>query len=153
MIKLFFRLIAFGIFVFLFGSAVIFIALASLGWIDIHQMIPGLPPAPQIQTQKIPGDPFGQITVPANLRPGQSVPLKGQVQPQPLLSKVPVPQQISTEPKVVGANFSLAVIMMLVFGITSNVLTNMLRDEEPRIQKWLRAAGITKLVKGATGMF
>src|SRR5688572_15472831 len=153
MFKLVFRLITFAIFLFVFGSAAIFIALAGLGWINVQAMFPGLPDPPRIQTERIPGDPFGDFDVPDNLSPGQSVPLQGQVQRQEMLSEVPVPQQISTDPVVVGTNFSLAVIMMLVFGITSSVLSNMLRDEEPRIQRWLRAAGITGLVKGATSTF
>jgi hypothetical protein len=153
MFKLLFRLITFAIFLFIFGSAAIFIALASLGWINVQSMFPGLPDPPSIQTEQIPGDPFGDFNIPDNLRPGDSVQLQGKVPREPLFSEVPVPQQISTDPVVVGANFSLAVIMMLVFGITSSVLSNMLRDEEPRIQHWLRAAGITGLVKGLTNTF
>lgn len=152
MFKLLFRLISFVVFMLFFGGSVIFIGLASLGWIDVQAIFPGLPDPPPFQTEQIPGDPFGEFSVPANLRPGDQVALEGQVQPQEFLAEVPVPQQISTEPKVVGANFGLAIFMMLVFGATSSILSNMLRDEEPRIQRWLRAAGITNLVKGAAGV-
>jgi|GEM_PF-914885 len=153
MFKLMFRLASFAVLLFLSGGVVLFVGLAALGWIDVHRFVPGLPDAPPIQTEEIPGDPFGQISIPQNLRPGDSIPLKGQVQPQELFSTVPTPQQISRDPVVVGTNFSLAVIMMLVFGIMSSILSNMLRDEEPRIQHWLRAAGITGLVKSSTRVF
>jgi hypothetical protein len=153
MFKLAFRLAVFALLILFTGSAAIFVALASLGWIDVQRLFPGLPDPPTIQSEEIPGDPFGGFSVPDDLRPGDSVPLRGQVEPQEMLQEVPVPQQISTEPKVIGANFSLAIIMMLVFGAASSVLSNMLRDEEPRIQHWLRAAGVTNLFTWMRGVF
>lgn len=151
MFKLALRLIGAAIMLLLMGGTAAFIALAGLGWINVQSLFPGLPDPPPISTERIPGDPFGRVEIPDDLRPGDSIPLQGQVERQDLFEEVPVPQQISTDPVVVGTNFSLAAIMMLVFGTTSSVLSNMLRDEEPRIQRWLRAAGITKLVKGTTG--
>ncbi len=153
MIKLLLRLITLATFLCVFGTVVLFIALTSLGWIDLQRIAPGLPEPPPIDTERIPGDPFGSINVPENLRPGEAIPLRGMVQRQSLLADVPVPQQISTNPAVVGTNFFLAIAMMLIFGITSSILGNMLRDEEPRIQKWLKAFGISKLVHSLKGFF
>lgn len=140
-LKLLLRLIGFLIFFCTVSTVIVALALHGLDWITI----PGLPDAPPIDTGTIPGDPFGRFSVPPELRPGTSVPLRGLVQPRPLFTEVPVPQQLSTEPRVIGANALLAILMMLVFGTTSSILSNMLRDEEPRIQAWLRWLGVQKL--------
>ncbi len=143
--KLLLRLIGFLIFFCTLSSLTAVLALWVLGWVDLNQYIPSLPAAPPIDTGGIPGDPFGRFTIPADMRPGDSVLVGGFVNRQPLFSEVPVPQQLSTEPRVIGANALLAIFMMLIFGTTSSMLSNMLRDEEPRIQAWLRWMGVRDL--------
>jgi hypothetical protein len=137
----------------LFLTVAAFVLLNATGWIDARTIFPGLPEPPPIDTGGLPGDPFGQFEIPEEIRPGEAIPLRGMVQPRPLFGQVPVPQQLSTEPRVVGANLFLAILMALVFGATSSILSNMLRDEEPRIQAWLRALGITQLVEWIRGLF
>ncbi len=152
MLKLVVRLVAFLIFFCITATLIVFILLASLGWIDAQRLFPGLPEPPAIDTGKIPGDPFGGLEIPADLRPGEIVPLRGQVRPFPLFAAVPLLRQLSTDPRVIGTNLFLAIIMALVFGATSSILSNMLRDEEPRVQAWLHAFGITGLVRRLSGM-
>src|SRR5574341_269293 len=154
MLKLLFRLIAFLIFFCTVSAAIVVLALSALGWINLDRYFPSLPDAPQIDTTALPGDPFARFSVPSELRPGEAVALGGYVKRQPLFNDVPLPQQLSTEPRIVGANVLLAIIMMLVFGSTSSILSNMLRDEEPRIQAWLRWLGMRDLftwIRSVTG--
>lgn len=151
MVKLIGKLLGFAIFACLFAGIAAGLLAISTGLIDLRRIFPGLPEPPQINTGDlpVPGEiPFPNlpgITVPQDLRPGEGVPLSGFVQPRPLLASVPAPQQLSSEPKVIGTNIFLAILMALVFGVTSTVLGNMLRDEEQRIQTWLRALGVQKL--------
>lgn len=149
--KLIGKLVGFAIFACLFAGAVAGILAVSTGLIDLRRLFPGLPEPPQIETGRLPvpeGMSFPEIrgiTVPQNLRPGEGVPLGEEVQPRPLFAGVPAPQQLSSEPEVIGTNIFLAILMALIFGVTSTVLGNMLRDEEQRIQTWLRAMGVQKL--------
>ncbi|MBN1430842.1 MAG: hypothetical protein JXB07_20900 [Anaerolineae bacterium] len=151
MVKLIGKLIGVAIFACLFVSAIAGILAISAGWIDLRQIFPGLPEPPQIETGSLPvpeGVSFPElpgITVPQSLRPGEGIPLGEAVQPRPLFANVPAPQQLSSEPEVIGTNAFLAILMALIFGGTSSILGNMLRDEEQRIQTWLRAMGIRKL--------
>ncbi|MBN1312047.1 MAG: hypothetical protein JXB30_11570 [Anaerolineae bacterium] len=151
MTKLIGKLVGFAIFACLFVSAIAGILAISTGLIDLQRIFPGLPEPPQIETGGLPvpeGVSFPElpgITVPQNIRPGEGIPLGEAVQPRPLLASVPAPQQLSSEPEVIGTNVFLAILMALIFGGTSTILGNMLRDEEQRIQTWLRALGIQKL--------
>jgi hypothetical protein len=150
MAKLVGKLIGFVLFACLLASAVAAILAVSSGLIDLHKIFPGLPEPPQIETSGLPVPQVSflnlpGITVPQNLRPGEGIPLSQQVEPRPLLASVPAPQQLSSDPKVIGTNVFLAILMALVFGVTSTVLGNMLRDEEQRIQTWLKAMGVQKL--------
>src|SRR5947207_12764970 len=97
--KLFLRLVSFAVFLLFFGGTVIFIALASLGWIDIHKLFPGLPRTPSLYTQRVPGDPFRQFTVPPNLRPRVVVPPRGRVQLRRQLSRAAVRQYTVADPR------------------------------------------------------
>jgi hypothetical protein len=151
MVKLIGKLTGFAIFACLFASAVAGILAVSTGLIDLRRLFPGLPVPPQFETGSLPvpeGLSFPElpgITVPQDLRPGEGIPLGEEVQPRPLFASVPAPQQLSSEPEVIGTNIFLAILMALIFGVTSTVLGNMLRDEEQRIQTWLRAMGVQKL--------
>jgi hypothetical protein len=151
MVKLIGKLVSFVIFACLFVSAIAGILAISTGLVDLRKFFPDLPEPPQIETGSLPvpeGVSFPElpgITVPQNLRPGEGILLGEEVQPRPLLTSVPAPQQLSSEPEVIGTNVFLAILMALIFGATSTILGNMLRDEEQRIQTWLRALGIQKL--------
>ncbi len=153
MIKLILRLVGFVIFACVFLTVAAFVLLSATGWINARAIFPGLPEPPPIDTSRLPGDPFGRFEIPQEIRPGEAVPLRGRVLPRPLFAEVPVPGQLSTDPRVVGGNLLLAILMALIFGATSSILGNMLRDEEPRIQAWLRALGITGLVGWVKGLF
>lgn len=83
-----------------------------------------------------------EITAPEVFQPGEPVVLARTVTRRPLTAQVPAPQQVSAEPEVVGTNMFYAILMALIFGATSTMLGDMLRDEEPRIRAWLRAMGI-----------
>src|SRR5690606_20496689 len=80
-----------------------------------------------------------EITAPEVFQPGEPVVLARTVTRRPLTAQVPAPQQVSAEPEVVGTNMFYAILMALIFGATSTMLGDMLRDEEPRIRAWLRA--------------
>jgi hypothetical protein len=149
--KLIGRLIGFVVFLF----ACLFVGLLvlgiSTGVVDLHKVFPNLPEPPEIDARGLP--PVGVSTpelpgveLPEELQPGEAVPLRGKVTRRPLVAGIPAPQQLVTAPPVLGTNIFLAILMALIFGVTSTVLGNMLRDEEPRIQAWLKAVGIQKLV-------
>jgi hypothetical protein len=69
------------------------------------------------------------------------------------LARIPAPQQLSSDPRVIGTNIFLAILMALIFGAMSTALGNMLRDEEPRIREWLKALGIERLFSWVKGAF
>ena len=157
MFKIVRRLIGFVVFAGTFVCVTATVFLVGFGWVNPYEYFPGLPAPPQIDTH-LPGEsPFGEFGEAQqtldSLRPGESIPLRGIVQQRSLMREVPVPQQVSTSPEVVGSNFLIAIIMMLIFGITTTMLGNMVRDEEPRIKAWLKTLGITDLVGWITGLF
>lgn len=142
------RLIGFVIGGLTFGCAAIIVLLLSTGVIDPSQFVSGggiTPPTPGEGSGITPPE----VEVPG-IAPGEVTTLADVVQPRPLLSAVPTPLEVSTEPRVIGANLFLAILMALIFGATSTVLSNMLRDEEDTIRGWLDKLGILKLFpKGA----
>ncbi|GAB4482860.1 MAG: hypothetical protein Kow00124_31990 [Anaerolineae bacterium] len=154
--KLVGRIVGFFIFLAVFCSATLVILAVSSGLIDPWQMFPGLPRPPQIAIDTgdipIPAPQLPEIDIPDALK-GEVVLLGDQVQRRPLMTRIPAPQQLSTEPRVIGANFSLAILMALIFGACTTVLGNMLRDEEPRIQAWLKAFGVDRLLPGIGKFF
>ncbi len=98
-------------------------------------------PLPDLPLPDVP-----DVETPDVMQPGEQAPLAERINRRPLTSRIPAPQQISTEPRVVGTNAFLAILMALIFGATSAVLGNMLRDEEHRLHEWLSALGLDRLV-------
>jgi hypothetical protein len=70
--------------------------------------------------------------------PEPEVRLDEVVQKRPALENVPFPSEVSTDPEVVGTNATLAIILAIIFGIVSNTLNNLLRDNEETIRGWFR---------------
>lgn len=150
--KLVGRMIGFIIFLFACLIIGVIVVLFSTGVLDLYQMFPNLPEPPEIDTkglpsisEAVPGVP--EVELPDTLKPGDTILLKDKVARRPLVARIPTPQQVVTAPAVVGTNLFLAILMALIFGAVSTIMGNMLRDEEPRIQAWLRALGIAKLVE------
>lgn len=143
--KLLRQLISLVLFLFGFVCAGGIVLALSLGAIELPtiptQPVEGgegiLPPGGIEQLE--PMDFFGQLLT------SETVTLRERVHPRPLFGRVPTPFDLSTEPRVVGTNIGLAIIMALIFGITTSMLNNMLRDEEAVIRGWLEALGIFKL--------
>ena len=154
-LKIVTRVIGFAVFGCLFISIGTGIFAVSLGWVDPYQMFPNLPQPPELDTG-IPGidtangvnigPQFELPPLPEGLSPRESVPLRETVKPRPLASMVPAPQQVSAEPPVVATNIGLAIVMALIFGVCVTILDNMINDEQARIQAWLKAYGIDKIV-------
>jgi hypothetical protein len=146
------RLLGLGAFLVTFGCAAIVVFVLSTGLVDPAQFVPtggGIQaPTPGEGQGGLPTPP--EVEVPT-IAPGETGTLADQVQPRTLLRDVPAsPLDLSREPRVIGTNFFLAVLMALIFGATSTMLGNMLRDEEETIQGWLSKLGILKLFsKGA----
>lgn len=151
--KLITRLIGFVVFLFACVLVGVFVVALSIGWIDVKEVFPNLPEPPEIDTKGLPAidsplpvQPGGEPgELPGVLQPGEEVLLSDRVKRRPLVARIPAPQQMVTAPQVITANLFLAILMALIFGATSTVLGNMLRDEEPRITAWLQALGIHKL--------
>jgi hypothetical protein len=144
------RLIGLALFLFAFVCAAAVVLALSLGVIQ-------LPEAPTINIEEeLHGEgpiSSGEIA-PSDfldqLFRSETGTLSERVYPRPLFSRVPTPFDLSTDPKVIGANIGLAILMALIFGISTNTLNNLLRDEEATIRGWLDAIGIFKLFpKGA----
>jgi hypothetical protein len=146
--KLVGRLIGFVVFLCMFASVLVVVILISTGVLNLRELIPGLPEPPPIDTSglPLPEESLPEVPEIPQLQAGESVTLSDYVARQPLLARVPAPQQLAKAPQVIGANAFLAILMALIFGATSTVLGNMLREEEHRIQAWLHALGISKLV-------
>lgn len=165
MTKLTRRVIGFVAFVLIFGCVLVGVLLVSTGVIDARAMFPNmnLPEPPQLDTSGIPEPDFSVpdvtlpdipgVEVPDVLLPGDQVYVGEAVTRREITSDVPAPQQVSTEPQVIGTNMFYAILMALIFGATSTVLGNMLRDEEPRIRAWLSAAGIDGIFEWIGGLF
>jgi hypothetical protein len=143
------RAVAFLVFGCLFASLGAGIFAVSFGWVDPYQIFPNLPQPPEIEAE-VPGVNLGPRfdlpPLPEDLGPRESVPLRDMVEPRPLASMVPAPQQVTTAPPVVATNLGLAIVMALIFGVCVTILDNMINDEQVRIQAWLKAYGIDKLV-------
>jgi len=161
MFKLVIRIAAFvGIllsFVCVIGGLVLYGAYRS-GAITI----PALPDIPDPQTIAPPdveeflpdSGTFGSLEDLTEMDPTDTVVLSREVQRRPIVARLPAsPKDISTEPDVIGTNIFLAIIMALVFGVTSTVLENILEEEEPRIEAWIGAFGLKKLVNWSRNAF
>ncbi len=144
------RLIGFIAFFLVFSCVAVLVILVATGAVDPYEVFPGLPEPPSIDTGQYPlpdpNLPLPDYEIPNPFQTGEYVNLSEQVQRRPLVAQIPAPQQIATAPQVVGANLFLAILMAIIFGLASAELSNILRDEEDRIQAWLRAIGIDKLV-------
>lgn len=60
------------------------------------------------------------------------------VKKREIFQDVRLPNEVSTEPTVVGTNVSLAIFFAIIFGLLSTLLNNLLRDQEEELQAWLR---------------
>lgn len=139
------RLIGLGFFLLIFVCAAGVVLALSTGLI-------ALPEAPRIPVEEgLQGEGFGSIEgieptdFLGQLLTSETGTLEERVEPRRLFSRVPTPFDLSVDPKVIGANVGLAILMALVFGVCTNMLNNILRDEETTIRGWLDAIGIFKL--------
>jgi hypothetical protein len=144
------KLILFVIFAGLFVCAAGIVIAVSTGLVDPWAIFPNLPEPPEITTGRFPlpgavGVELPDLDLPQVQWPGQQVLVPEQVQRRSLVAGIPAPQQIVLAPQVVGTNVGLAILMALVFGATSAVLGNMIREEEPRLRAWLQWLGVEKL--------
>ena len=182
MFKLASRLVGCAAFALIFFAGAVMVLLISTETIRLRELFPNLPETPQfgqagaarpdfsvpdfavpdvqlpepegVELPEIGGLPeLPGIEVPGDLLEGGPVVLAETVERRELTSRVPAPQQVSTAPPVIGTNAFYAILMALVFGVTSTILGNMLRDEEPRIRAWLRAAGIEGLLAKIGSVF
>lgn len=176
MSKLTGRLVGFIAFGGVFVCAVAAVLAVSTGLIDVRQAFPGLPEPPQVDIGELPrfegelprfegelpqfeGElpaiPSGipGVELPGSSGSGEQVSLAGQVARRPLVASIPAPQQLSSDPRVIGTNLFLAILMAVIFGITSTMLGNMLRDEEPRIRAWLRKLGLEDAIAAVGRIF
>lgn len=151
--KLALKMVGLGLLLAIFACIGVIILAISAGLLDPYQMFPNLPRPPEIDTSELPvpvpevGPPdILGFKIPEAMKPQNPVVLETRVTRRPLLRSVPAPQQLSSQGRVIGTNVLLAIVMALIFGITSSVLGNMLRDEEPRIRAWLAWVGIDRLV-------
>jgi hypothetical protein len=149
--KLAMRIVGFVIFAGIFVCVAAGVLAVAAGLIDLRELFPNLPEPPQIDAGRFPLPdphlPLPEIEVPPVLQPGEQVTLAGYVSRRPLVARIPAPQQVALSPQVLGTNLFLAIIMALLFGASSAVLGNMLRDEEPRIRAWLKVLGIDRLAE------
>lgn len=91
---------------------------------------------------------IGSLDELRNMDGDETVVLSTQVSQRPLLTRLPAsPQEVSTDPAVVGTNTFLAIIMAIAFGVTNTVLDNLLEEEEDRIEAWIGAFGLNKPVQ------
>lgn len=165
--KLIGKMVGFAIFALTFVCALVAVLAASTGVVDVYAVFPNAPRPPVTPGENLPGVEAGdlpglptfdlpgpdELNLPGGLVSGEQVVLAGRVARRPLMQRIPAPQQLSSDPRVVGANAFYAALMALVFGATSTLLNNMLRDEEPRIRAWLRTLGVERLVGWVGGTF
>jgi len=149
MSKIFGRLVIFLILLLGLCSVAAVVLAIGTGLFDPWAAFPDLPRPPQVAIDTgsipLPEPRLPEVQIPESLQ-GDVVILGNRVQPRPLMARIPAPQQISTEPRVIGTNLFLAILMALVFGASSTMLGNMLRDEEPRIRAWLKAFKLDKVL-------
>lgn len=164
MMKLALKIVGFIVFMLLFGCISVGVFLVSFGWLDPYNVFPGLPEPPTIDTgglplpEEIANEEFNGWLVDAQrklaaLRPGESVVLGEYVERRPLVRAIPTPQQVSTAPQIIGANVLLAMLMALIFGVCSTMLSNMFAEEEERMERWLQAYGIKDVVNWVRNAF
>lgn len=77
-----------------------------------------------------------QTQTPGTTAAPPNVQLNDVVEKRPVFEAVPLPGELSGETSVVATNFSLAVLLALLFGIVSTTLNNLLRDEEETFRRW-----------------
>ncbi len=161
------KLIGFLIFGLMFVCVLAAVLAVSTGLVDVDAVFPNVPrPSigagenlPGVEVGELPGVPTfnlpgpDDLDLPDGVISGEQVVLAGRVSRRPLMQRIPAPQQLSRDPRVVGTNAFYAILMALIFGATSTLLNNMLRDEEPRIRAWLRALGIERLIGWVGGTF
>jgi hypothetical protein len=59
------------------------------------------------------------------------------VEKREIFENVRLPNEVSTEPAVVGTNVSLAIFFAIIFGLLSTLLNNLVRDQEEELRAWL----------------
>lgn len=59
------------------------------------------------------------------------------VEKRELFEDVRLPNEVSTEPAVIGTNVSLAIFFAIVFGLLSTLLNNLVKDQEEELQAWM----------------
>ncbi len=84
----------------------------------------------------------GQQTQQQTTAPEPEVKLNDVVDKRPVFENVPLPSEISTKPSVVGTNFTLAIILAIIFGVVSTILGNIIREEEETFERWFFAIPI-----------
>jgi len=144
------RLIGLVLFVLAFVCAGGIVLVLSLGLIELPE-VPAINIGEELQGEgPISSGEFEPTDFLDQLLRSETGTLQERVRPRLLFSHVPTPFDLSTEPRVIGANVGLAILMALIFGLCTNTLNNMLRDEEATIRGWLDMLGIFKLFpKGA----
>ncbi|MBN1203289.1 MAG: hypothetical protein JXJ20_15685 [Anaerolineae bacterium] len=78
------------------------------------------------------------------------VTLNDVVDKRPLMHSVPLPDEVSGDTDVIVTNLSLAILLALLFGVVSTVLSNLIREEEDTFRRWL-SIPILKQVMGLLG--
>ncbi|MGF1506119.1 MAG: hypothetical protein ACFB51_13460 [Anaerolineae bacterium] len=152
LMKIVTRVFGFLIFLCLFVGVAGSVFAVSTGW--VYELFTGLPEPPSLQTGGgLPGEAAAdteenepRFGLPQTLLPGESVPLRNEVNIRPLAAEIPTPQQVSVEPPIIATNVFLAVIMALIFGSCITILDDMLAEEQGRIQAWLRAYRVDQLL-------
>jgi hypothetical protein len=89
----------------------------------------------------------GQETGGASTAQQPDVQLNEVVDKRPLFENVPLPGELSTESSVVATNFGLAILLALLFGIVSNTLNDLLREEEATFRRWFSVPGLRSLLR------
>src|SRR5690349_14022989 len=85
---------------------------------------------------------IGPTPIPgAAVQPAPSVngpaPLNSVIVKRRLFQDIPVPQEISRRPEVVGTNIVLAIVLALALGIIAAVLNSIIRAHEENFANWL----------------
>ncbi len=65
-----------------------------------------------------------------------TISLNEAVERQPIFEQIPLPSQVSTDPPVVGTNFTLTAFLAILFGLISTMLNNILKNKEDRLEGW-----------------
>lgn len=60
------------------------------------------------------------------------------VERRPVFEPVPLPHEVSTNGDVIATNFLLTAFLVVLLGIVSTMLNNLIREKEDRIQQWMQ---------------